>query len=347
MANGALECDTIADAFDHRYNVSWSRNPLSPGNVFGSLATVRDIVMQGEYDIVHVHTPIAAYVTRMALRRRSSGVRPAVIYTAHGFHFYRGGLGARNVAYAAMERRAAAWTDYLVTINHEDLEAARAFSGIDPTRVRYIPGIGVDTDRYAPSSSASRIAEIRAGLGIAPDAFMLTMIAELSPVKRHAHLLRALSTVKDDRVVLVLVGDGPLEMSLRDLAEKLGVSARVRWAGYRRDIPAVLAASDALVLCSEREGLNRSVLEAMSAGKPVIGTATRGIADAITPATGWIVDKHDPASLAAAIDEAARDRDEAAKRGVAGRERAIAEYSLPRIIDAYGELYREAIASRV
>ncbi len=134
---------------------------------------------------------------------------------------------------------------------------------------------------------------------------------------------------------------------LREKAVALGISKRIRWTGYRRDIPAVLAASDALVLCSEREGLNRSVLEAMSSGKPVIGTNTRGIADAITPETGWLAEKNDPASLAAAISAAAGDREECRRRGAAGRERAVAEFALPRIIDAYEELYREALASRV
>jgi glycosyltransferase involved in cell wall biosynthesis len=166
-------------------------------------------------------------------------------------------------------------------------------------------------------------------------------------VKRHAHLLEAFAQVRDERVVLVLVGDGPLESVLREKAMALGLADRLRWAGYRRDIPSVLAASDAVVLCSAREGLNRSVLEAMSAGKPVIGTATRGIADVITPQTGWLAEKNDVAALAAAITQAASDPDEARRRGAAGRDRAIAQYALPRIIDAYEELYREALASRV
>ena len=106
----------------------------------------------------------------------------------------------------------------------------------------------------------------------------------------------------------MLVGDGPLEAQIRASVDRLDLSARVRFAGYRRDIPAVLAASDALLLCSEREGLNRSALEAMAAGVPVIGTNTRGIADAIGgPNAGWIVDKDDAAALAVAIDEAAGD----------------------------------------
>jgi glycosyltransferase involved in cell wall biosynthesis len=85
----------------------------------------------------------------------------------------------------------------------------------------------------------------------------------------------------------------------------------------------------------------------MAAAKPVIGTNTRGIADAITPETGWLAEKNDPAALARAIEAAASDPDEVRRRGTAARERAVAEFALPRIIDAYEELYREALTSRV
>lgn len=348
LANGASTSPLIEYAYDNRYDVKWSRNPLSPGNLLGTAPAVRRIVEAGAYDIVHVHTPIAAFVTRYALRNRPADSRPAVIYTAHGFHFYKGGSAAGNALYSRVERMAAPWTDYLVTINDEDCVAARSMGGITPERVRYIPGIGVDTDLYSPDAVApADVARVRNELDIENHAFVIAMIAEFGPVKRHEHVLQALALVRNPHIVLVLVGSGPLESALRGKAVALGLTPQLRWAGYRRDIPAVLAASDALVLCSEREGLNRSVLEAMSSGKPVIGTQTRGIADAITPETGWLVPKHDVAALAAAMEEAAADRAEAARRGAAGRKRAIAEFALPRIIDAYEELYREALASRV
>lgn len=348
LANGASTSDHIASAYDDRFDVAWSRNPLAPGNLIGAASRVRRIVESGGYDIVHVHTPIAAFVTRYALRKRITGQRPAVIYTAHGFHFYEGSSARGNQLYSRVERVAAAWTDYLVTINREDFDAARGFGTISPERVRFIPGIGVDTDRYSPDAiTPADAAALRSQLAVPADSFMLAMVAEFGAVKRHAHLFDAIATLADPGITLVLVGDGPLESGLREKAVALRISDRIRWAGYRRDIPAVLAASDALVLCSEREGLNRSVLEAMSSGIPVIGTNTRGIADAITHATGWLADKNDPASLAGAIAAAASDRAEARARGAAGRARALERYALPQIIDAYEELYREALASRV
>lgn len=346
LANGASSNPRIADTFDNLYDVAWTRNPLAPSNVLGTSAKVRGIVEAGGYDIVHVHTPIAAFVTRLALRSlRSKPGGPVVIYTTHGFHFYEGGATTSNVLYRTLERRAAAWTDCLVTINHEDFEAAQHLGGIAPERVRYIPGIGVDTERFSPDAvAAEEAAVVRRELGIPDHAFMLTMVAEFAPVKRHDHALRALAQVTNPSVVLVLVGDGPLEPVLREKVVALGLADRVRWAGYRRDIPAVLAASDALLLASEREGLNRSVLEAMASGIPVIGTNTRGITDAVSSDAGWIVPKNDLGALAHAIEAAAADADDRRRRGAAARGRAVSEFALPRIIEAYEELYREALA---
>lgn len=347
LANGAADDPALRGVFDDNFDVAWSRNPLAPSNLIGTAARVRRLVKLGSYDIVHVHTPIAAFVTRFALRRLHGPARPVVIYTAHGFHFYKGQAAVPHGLYRTLERIAAPWTDYLVTINREDFDAAYALAGIDPDRVRYIPGIGVDVGRFAEGAiEPSVAAAVRAGLSVPDDAFMLTMIAEFSPVKRHKHALAALARVLDPHVVLVFVGTGPLEVEIRARAASLGIADRVRFAGYRRDIPAVLAASDALTLVSAREGLARSILEAMASGKPVIGIQTRGIADAVGD-TGWIVPKDDVGALAVAITDAAANRDETSRRGAAARERAVREFSLNTIIAEYEELYREALASRV
>lgn len=347
LANSATTAEALEGEFDQRFDVAWTRNPLSPSNLLGTAARIRTIVAEGAYDIVHVHTPIAAFVTRFALRNLRRTARPVVIYTAHGFHFYRGQPVLPHALYRTLERVAARWTDFLVTINAEDYEAARSLGGIDPARVRAIPGIGVDVARYGGTAArADEIAAVRAGLAIPEDSFLLTMVAEFAPVKRHRLLLEAFSTVHAPDTVLLLVGNGPLEAQTRELAARLGIGDRVRFAGYRRDIPAVLAASDALALVSQREGLPRSVLEAMAAGKPIIGTATRGITDAVGDDAGWIVPAT-TAALALAIEAAATNPAERSRRGAAARERATHEFSLDAVIADYEELYREAIASRV
>lgn len=343
LANEATQRTGLLTEFDTIYDITWSRNPLAISDHFDTWNRVRRVVIEGGYDIVHVHTPIAAFVTRLALRSLPATDRPAIIYTAHGFHFYRGQGRLGHAVFRTLERTAAPWTDYLVTINDEDYQAALAFHSIEPERVRYIPGIGVDVDVYAESNvSPADASRVREELAVPDDAFMLTMVAEFSPVKRHAHILSALARVRDDRVVLVLAGDGPLAPETHVLAEKLGVTARVRWAGFRRDIPAVLAASDALTLVSAREGLPRSVLEAMAMGRPVIGTRTRGITDAVGDDAGWIVAPDDVDALAAAIDLAAADRPECRRRGENARARARERFSLKGVLAMYENLYQEA-----
>ncbi|MDP2234273.1 MAG: glycosyltransferase [Actinomycetota bacterium] len=348
LANDASSNPWLDGEFGARFDVGWSRDAAAPSNLIGTPRNVRRIIMAGGYDIVHVHTPVAAFVTRFALRSIPADKRPAIIYTAHGFHFYEGQDAASHALFRSMERLAAPWTDFLVTVNQEDFEAAASLGGLPASRVRHIPGIGVDTHRFSPDATpADDARSVRQELNISAEEFMLTMIAELAPVKRHDHLLRALARVQDPRVVLVLVGTGHLEPKLRELAVALGVANRVRWAGYRRDIPAVLAASDAAALVSEREGLPRSVLEAMATGVPVIGTDTRGITDAIGDEAGWVVAKNDTVALGAAIEQAAADPVQLASRGRAARERALERFALTRIISEYEDLYREALASHV
>jgi len=345
LACGATTNEHLATGFDRRFDVKWSRNPLAPSNLLGAASRVRDVVAEGSYDVVHVHTPVAAFLARYALRRRRLAGRPVVIYTAHGFHFYEGGRRLSNALFGAAERLAAGWTDYLVTVNAEDFDAASRMRRIDPRNVRFIPGIGVDTDRFSPTTvTPPEASALRAKIGVSADAFMLVMVAELAPVKRHVHVLEALHSARDPRVHLVLVGEGPLEGTLREKAEALGLGDVVHFVGYRRDVASILAASDAVILASEREGLARSVLEGMASGKPIVGTRTRGIADAVGEDGGWIVDKHDVAALGRAIAHAASHPDEVAARGAAARKRAVRDYALPRIIDAYAELYREALA---
>jgi len=347
LANGAASNPRIKDSFDERFDISWSRNPLDPRNLMSTASRIRNIVGTRHYDIVHVHTPIAAFVTRYALRRVRRWAHVSVIYTAHGFHFYKGQAALPHAVYRTMERVAARWTDYLVTINQEDYEAARGFGTIPPERVRYIPGIGVDTDRYSPGSvTPEQVASVRSDFAVAPDAFLVTMVAEFGPVKNHALALKALALVNDPRVVLAFVGEGPLLSDIQALAEQLGVAHKVRFPGYRQDIAAVFAASDAALQVSEREGLNRSVLEAMACGRPVIGTNTRGIADAVGGEAWWIVPKNDAAAIAAAIDGAAADPEQVARRGEAARQRATTEFSLAKIMDLHDGLYHEALASR-
>lgn len=347
LTNGATRYPGIHGSFDTLYDITWSRRIFAIADHFDTWTRVRRVVVEGGYDIVHVHTPIAAFVTRLALRKMGQADRPKIIYTAHGFHFYEGQSPLGHFIFRSLEQTAAPWTDYLVTINAEDHEAALGFPGIRAERVRHIPGIGVDTDAYSRDMVSPEATEgIRRELDIAEDAFVIAMVAEFSAVKRHEHLFTALAQITNPDVVVVLAGSGELESYLRRRADELGVSDRLRWAGFRDDIPALLAAGNALTLVSAREGLPRSVMEAMSMQVPVIGTRTRGITDVVGD-TGWIVDKHDVQALASAIDSAAGDRAATAARGMTARIRIEQNFAFPDVLASYERLYEEAASESV
>lgn len=300
MAQGVEGSAATLAHFDHVWEVAWSRNPLAPGNLVTVPKLVRRVVREQAYDLVHVHTPVAAFVTRWALRGlRSRGLK--VVYTAHGFAFYRGGSRIHNLVYRNLERTAAAWTDALVVMNREDLEAARGLGTIEPDRVLEMPGIGVDTSHYRADIDGERAAlAARAALNIPEDGFLALMVAEFIPRKRHEDALRALAAIDDPRMHLVMAGRGPLLESMQRLAAELGVLSRTHFLGYRDDVPILLQAADALLLPSSQEGLPRSVMEAMSLGTPVVGSDIRGTRDLLADGAGLLFPMGEVAAFAAA-----------------------------------------------
>lgn len=342
MAHGVLGSAPTEAAFDRVWEVDWSRNPLAPRNLVTVPRIVRRVVEEQGYDLVHVHTPVASFVSRLALRPlRASGLR--VVYTAHGFAFFRGGSRPHNLAYWALERTAAAWTDTLVVMNQEDLEAARGFGTIDRERVVYMPGIGVDTSVYRADEGGGQAAlELRRGLGIAADAFMALMVAEFIPRKRHEDALRAFAAMGDERAHLLMAGTGPLLEPMRRLAAELGLGARTHFLGYRNDIPVLLQAADAMLLPSSQEGLPRSVMEAMSLGTPVLGSDIRGTRDLLAEGAGLLFSTGDVPAFAAALRRLA-DGGPAVAAIVEAARRRVERYDLRPLIERHERLYADLL----
>jgi glycosyltransferase involved in cell wall biosynthesis len=302
------------------------------------------VVAEEGYDLVHVHTPVAAFVTRVALRNLRRAGRPRVIYTAHGFHFYRGGPRPRCTLFRTLEKLAARWTDYLVVINREDEQAARGLLPAD--RVQYMPGIGVDLERYCPNAvSDVDVARVRHAMGLGADDHLFLMVAEFTPGKRHRDAVAALALQRRANARLAFAGTGPLMEDTRRFACALGVSDRVHFLGFRPDISALMRASVALLLPSEREGLPRSVMESLSLGVPVIGTRIRGTADLLEGGCGLLVPVGDTAALADAMSTVLDHRAASRAMGRRGRQR-MALHDVRKIIAMHEALYERALAGR-
>jgi glycosyltransferase involved in cell wall biosynthesis len=338
MASGATSSPELAGHFDEVLDARWSRNPLDPANL-RERARVREAVKRGGYDVVHVHTPVAAFVTRMALRKMREASSVKVAYTAHGFHFYNGGRAARNFAFKTLERIAGRWTDRLVVINREDFEAAKKYHIVADSALCHMPGIGLDFSTYSDiPNRQDETDSVRGELGLSGDDVLFSMIAEFIPRKKHREAIEALSLTKRNEIHIAFAGDGPLVEDMRGLAKSLGSAKRTHFLGFRNDIPRLLRASRATILTSAHEGLARSLMESACLGTPIIGSDARGIRDVVLPDRGLLYPTGDVLALRDALIRVADDPLPPAKPDPEWRiENLLAKHEA-----MYGELLKES-----
>ena len=258
---------------DNYYDIGFRRNPIHPDNL-KAYHDLRKLIDAGGYDIIHCHTPVGGVLARFASKKaRCSGSK--VIYTVHGFHFYKGAPLINWVLYYPVERFLARFTDLIVTINKEDYERAKAFRA---TAVAYLPGIGIDIQKFSDKSkSADRCECLKKTLGIPEDAVMLLSVGEVNRNKNHRLVIKALPDL--EKVWYVVCGSGPLIEKLKNLAADLSVSDRVIFAGYRNDVADFYNIADLFIFPSFREGLPVALMEAMASGLVCVAARNRGTND--------------------------------------------------------------------
>lgn len=277
------------------HHIDCVRSPFSIDNV-KTIGQIRRVVCETSYDIVHCHTPIAAFCTRIACKNlRKEGTR--VFYTAHGFHFYKGAPLKNWLLYYPAEMICAHFTDTLITINQEDYVLAER--KMKAKQVVYVPGVGIDVDKFR-NTVVDRTAK-RRSLGIPDDAFLLLSVGELNENKNHQIVIRALAELNAPSIHYVIAGNGILSESLMALAAQLGVADRVHLLGYRSDVAELYKIADVYILPSLREGLNVSIMEAMASGLPVVCNRIRGNVDLVNTSTGILCDSHGTCELPNAI----------------------------------------------
>ncbi|HCG34862.1 MAG TPA: glycosyltransferase family 1 protein [Clostridiales bacterium] len=317
---------------DHYYDIPFARFPFHPKNVRAYIQ-LKTLMRKNGYDLIHCHTPVGSVLARLAARKsRKQGTR--VIYTAHGFHFYRGASWLHWIFYYTIEKICAKYTDILITINQEDYTFSK--KKLKAKRIFYVPGVGVDTKRFQRASSCRE--EVRAELNIPADAKVLISVGEINKNKNHVAVILAMATCHDQTIHYILAGKGPEMERLKRKAVRLGIQSRVHFLGFRRDIPRLYSASDILVFPSKREGLPVAVMEAMAGGLPVICSPIRGNTDLVEDKWGgYLLDCNDPERLAATID--GLDGQTGEKMGRFNMEK-IKQYDLKNVLDRMKKIYR-------
>ncbi|PLR85416.1 glycosyltransferase family 4 protein [Bacillus sp. V33-4] len=263
-----------------RHHIVIERSPFSKKNI-KAYRQLKKLMKSENYDAVHCHSPVGGVLARLATK--AVGISP-VIYTAHGFHFFKGAPLLNWLVYYPVELVLSKLTDVLITINEEDYRVAQRFKA---KNVIYIPGIGIDTNKF--NQVLIDRGKKREELGISNDTVVLLSIGEMIKRKNHETALRALSKINGQNFLYLICGTGKLEGYLRNLANNLGIEDKVRFLGFRNDISEICIDSDIFLFPSYQEGLPVSVMEAMSAQLPIVCSAIRGNIDLVENGKGGYV----------------------------------------------------------
>lgn len=282
---------------DKHYNILFERSPIKLNNI-KAYRELKKVIDENDYEIIHCHTPVGGVLTRLAARKtRKKGTK--VIYTAHGFHFYKGAPLLNWLIYYPIEKWLSKYTDCLITINQEDYERAkRKFKKCK--QIELVHGVGVDENKFNLEMKNQEKEELKKKIGLEANDFILLEVGELNKNKNQIMVINAMKNLmkKNPNIHLLIVGKGQQEEFYKAKINEYNLKDNIHMLGYREDIPQLLKVSDVLVSLSYREGLPVNVMEAMASGIPVVATDCRGNRDLILNGqNGYIVKTDDTVSL--------------------------------------------------
>lgn len=290
---------------DFKHIVPFERNPLKFNNI-KAVKLLRQICLEEKFDIIHTHTPMGSVVTRLAAVQSRKKYNTRVIYTAHGFHFFKGASLKNWLIFYNVEKWLSKYTDTLILINEEDFELAKKKFSKRCHDIHYVPGVGIDESKFNFKLSAKEKKEIRNSLGLDEKDFIMIYPAELSKRKRQIWLINALSDFikKNSNVHLLLPGKDSLNGKCQKIVEEKGLSNQIHFLGYRNDIPKLLKISNLALSSANQEGLPVNIMEAMYVGLPIVGTDCRGNRDLIKDnINGYLIQLNDNKRFASCVEK--------------------------------------------
>lgn len=260
---------------DKVYDVKFSRSPFSKNNIT-AYRQLKKITMENKYDIIHCNTPMGGAITRIIGKKlRKQGTK--IIYTAHGFHFYKGGPVLSWIIYYPIEKWLSRYTDVLITINTEDYELAKKRFRAKETKL--VNGVGINEDKFKNAIlNEEEKKELKNKMQIKKNDFVFMSIGELNKNKNQIMQIEAIKEIckENKNVKLFMAGNGPLKDFYEEKIKEYGLSNNVFLLGYRKDIPQLLQIVDCLISTSIREGLPINILEALYFQVPVVASSNRG-----------------------------------------------------------------------
>lgn len=315
------------------------RREITPIGDARALADLVQIMRRFRPDIVHTHLAKAGMLGRLAARM--VGV-PIILHTFHG-NVLRGYFGTtRSRVFLTIERLMARLSTRVIAISPQQRSeiADLGIAGLE--KIVEIP-LGLDLAPFLQGSPGS----LRAELGIPPQCPIVGTVARLVPIKGIDVFLSAAAAVARRRpdVRFVVVGDGELRANLERLAAGLGIADRVRFTGWRADLPGIYADLDVFVLCSHNEGTPVSIIEAMASGRAVVATAVGGVIDLLRDGGGILAPDGGSDDIANAIIVLLGDAERRRALTEVGRRRVYPTYDASSLVAHIDTLYSELIGA--
>ena len=260
------------------HNICFTRSIFEVNKFYKIINQLKKLMNNEQYSLIHTHTPIAAFLTRIAYSKSNIYENCKLIYTAHGFHFFKGNSLFKNFIFKNIEKYVAKFTDVLITINQEDYQAAKTFTLKMNGRVEYVPGIGINIDKISKIEGNKE--KLCGELKISDESLLILSVGELNENKNHVVVINALKDLPIN-YHYIICGTGKLKNELVSSAQSFGVSDRVHLLGYRTDVICIMKSCDLFVFPSKREGLSVALMEAMASGLPCVASNIRGNRDLI------------------------------------------------------------------
>ena len=330
--------DIVFEDVDKVFYFSFPRS-IFQRQLFSTYKCLSRLIDEEKYSLIHCHTPVPSMITRLAARRaRKQGTR--ILYTAHGFHFFKGAPLKNWLFYYPAEYLLSAFTDGIVTINREDYGYAKDRMMHQDTF--YINGIGVDQQRFRPYNESEKN-DIRSELGYDKDDFILLYIAEFIHRKNHRFIIETLPELKHliPKLKVLFAGKGVLLEQMQNLVITLGVDDIVVFLGFRNDVPKFAGIADVGISSSRQEGLGLGLAEEMLCSVPVIATVDRGHKEMIEDGVnGFFFHQNDRQGFIKAVELLHNDSDLRAKMGQAALQKAAA-FTIEKSLESMKSIYRQ------
>jgi len=323
------------------------RRPINPFNDVFSYFQIKKLLRQLQPDIVHTHSAKAGILGRFAGHKlKTQNPKLKIVHTLHGLAFHPYQSEALNKFYIAIEKLAAKRTDYFISV--ADAMTAQATAVEIGKPEQYVTAYSaIDEDDFLEPISREKKRDFRRKYGIGEYAVVLVTVARLFMLKGHEYIIESANELSKrfDNCVWLFVGDGNLSEHYKQQARELGLADRIKFTGLLPPsrIPLAIQSSDMLVHCSLREGLARTLPQAMLCGRPAISFDVDGAREVVNENTGRLIEPKNVEQLINACAELIEDKDLREMLGRAGRESVKEKFAPDTMVDTIEEVYRKLL----